>query len=240
MSVTSFIYWYGRWHSSSTSCMWQPGWISRESWWVKEKKERKKEKNRRRKWQSTLVFLPGRYHGQKSLEGCSPWVHMTEHTRMRGVEEEGLVAINRGRTKRKKKKGYILCNFISIQYSWNCKIVEIEDQLPIRGCWDLRRSWKGSRCGYELATWGILQWWRCYRSWLYQCHYPGCDCTPQFFKMLPFFKLGYSCFTYNALFSAVQGSESAMCIHIHMSLTGPPSQPFRSSQSMELSSRGLQ
>ena len=64
--------------------------------------KKKKRKNRRRKWQSTLVFLPGRYHGQKSREGCSPWGHMTEHTHMRGVEEEGLVAINRGRSKKKR------------------------------------------------------------------------------------------------------------------------------------------
>ena len=27
----------------------------------------------RRKWQPTPVFLPGEYHGQKSLVGCSPW-----------------------------------------------------------------------------------------------------------------------------------------------------------------------
>ena len=27
----------------------------------------------RRKWQSTLVFLPGTSHGQRSLEGYSPW-----------------------------------------------------------------------------------------------------------------------------------------------------------------------
>ena len=26
----------------------------------------------RRKWQSTLVFLPGEYHGQRSLVGYSP------------------------------------------------------------------------------------------------------------------------------------------------------------------------
>ena len=92
-------------------------------------------------------------------------------------------------------------------------------------------------CGYELATWGILQRWRHSISWLYQCQYPGCDCTPQFCKMLSFFKLGCSCFTYSLLVSAVQGSESAMCIHI--SLLGPPSQPFRSSQSTELSSLGF-
>ena len=29
--------------------------------------------NRRRKWQPTLVFLPGESHGQRSLVGCSPW-----------------------------------------------------------------------------------------------------------------------------------------------------------------------
>jgi len=37
----------------------------------------------RRKWQPTPVFLPGRYHGQRSLVGCSPWdckeLDMTEH-----------------------------------------------------------------------------------------------------------------------------------------------------------------
>jgi len=27
----------------------------------------------RRKWQPTPVFLPGKFHGQKSLEGYSPW-----------------------------------------------------------------------------------------------------------------------------------------------------------------------
>ena len=27
----------------------------------------------RRKWQPTPVFLPGKSHGRRSLEGCSPW-----------------------------------------------------------------------------------------------------------------------------------------------------------------------
>ena len=26
-----------------------------------------------RKWQPMSVFLPGKYHGQRSLVGCSPW-----------------------------------------------------------------------------------------------------------------------------------------------------------------------
>ena len=36
-----------------------------------------------RKWQPTPVFLPGKFHGQRSLAGCIPWGHkesgMTEH-----------------------------------------------------------------------------------------------------------------------------------------------------------------
>ena len=38
------------------------------------------------KWQPTAVFLPGKFHGQRSLTGYSPWGHresdMTELTRM--------------------------------------------------------------------------------------------------------------------------------------------------------------
>ena len=29
----------------------------------------------RRKWQTTLVFLSGKFHGQRSLVGYSPWGH---------------------------------------------------------------------------------------------------------------------------------------------------------------------
>ena len=36
----------------------------------------------RREWLPAPVFWPGKFHGQKSLEGCSPWgrkeVDMTE------------------------------------------------------------------------------------------------------------------------------------------------------------------
>jgi len=36
-----------------------------------------------RKWPHTLVFLPGKFHGQRSLAGYSPWsckeLDMTEH-----------------------------------------------------------------------------------------------------------------------------------------------------------------
>ena len=37
-----------------------------------------------RKWQPTPLFLPGKFHGQKSLGAYSPWGHkesdMTEHS----------------------------------------------------------------------------------------------------------------------------------------------------------------
>ena len=31
--------------------------------------------NRRRQWHPTPVLLPGKSHGRRSLEGCSPWGH---------------------------------------------------------------------------------------------------------------------------------------------------------------------
>ena len=31
-------------------------------------------------WQPTPVFLPGEFHGQKSLVGCSPWGHKGSDT----------------------------------------------------------------------------------------------------------------------------------------------------------------
>ena len=33
-----------------------------------------------RKWQPTPVFLPGKFHGQRSLVGYSPWNHKESHT----------------------------------------------------------------------------------------------------------------------------------------------------------------
>ena len=48
----------------------------------------------RRKWQPTLVFLPGKFHGQWSLVGYSPWVHqeldMTEWLHMYTLSKFGV------------------------------------------------------------------------------------------------------------------------------------------------------
>ena len=35
-------------------------------------------KQRRREWQPTPVFLPGKFHGQRSLVGYSPWGHKSQ------------------------------------------------------------------------------------------------------------------------------------------------------------------
>ena len=37
-------------------------------------------KQRRRQWHPTPVLLPGNSHGQRSLEGCSPWGHWGSDT----------------------------------------------------------------------------------------------------------------------------------------------------------------
>ena len=34
----------------------------------------------RREWQPTLALLPGRFHGQRSLAGYSPWSHKKSST----------------------------------------------------------------------------------------------------------------------------------------------------------------
>ena len=35
---------------------------------------------RKRQWQPTPVFLPGKFHGQRSLAGYSPWSHKESNT----------------------------------------------------------------------------------------------------------------------------------------------------------------
>ena len=37
----------------------------------------------RRKWQPTPLFLPGEFHGQRSLAGCCPWGHKEQNMTLR-------------------------------------------------------------------------------------------------------------------------------------------------------------
>ena len=58
----SFPWWLSQWRVC-LQC-WRPGfypWFGKIPW--------------RRKWQPTPVFLPGEFHGQRSLVGYSPWDH---------------------------------------------------------------------------------------------------------------------------------------------------------------------
>ena len=46
----------------------------------------------RRKWQPTAVFMPGKFHGQRSLEGYSPWGHrVSDTTEQLNTHKETLI-----------------------------------------------------------------------------------------------------------------------------------------------------
>ena len=60
--------WSFRWHSIHLQCR-RPGfdpWIGKIPW--------------RRDWLPTPIFLPGEFHGQRSLVGYSPWGHKESDT----------------------------------------------------------------------------------------------------------------------------------------------------------------
>ena len=61
----------------------------------------------RRKWQPTLVFLPGESHGKKNLKGYSPWgrkeLGMTEATQHVSTP---FINVYKNQTKEKKKAKY--------------------------------------------------------------------------------------------------------------------------------------
>ena len=45
----------------------------------------------RRKWQPTPVFLPGEFHGQRTLMGYSPWVNKELYTTKRLTLQHNIV-----------------------------------------------------------------------------------------------------------------------------------------------------
>ena len=49
----------------------------------------------RRKWQPIPVFLPGKFYGQRSLVGCSPWGHKVSDTTEQLSMHEKRVKKNR-------------------------------------------------------------------------------------------------------------------------------------------------
>ena len=48
--------------------------------WVSGKELKDEEINSWRKWQPTPIFLPGEFHGERSLVGSSPWGHKESDT----------------------------------------------------------------------------------------------------------------------------------------------------------------
>ena len=45
---------------------------------------------RLREWLPTLIFLPGKFHGQKSLVGYSPWGHKQSDTTEQLTHTQGM------------------------------------------------------------------------------------------------------------------------------------------------------
>ena len=45
----------------------------------------------RRKWQPAPVFLPGKSHGQRSIEGYSPWGHRVDYSQATKQQQEKLL-----------------------------------------------------------------------------------------------------------------------------------------------------
>ena len=61
----------------------------------------------RRKWQPT--FLPGKFHGQRSLVGCSPWGHKESDT----TEQLHFLSFSDVKSSFKLRKGH----FSTVQFS---------------------------------------------------------------------------------------------------------------------------
>ena len=76
-------------------------WVAKISW--------------RRKWQPTSVFLPGEFHGQRSLVGYGPWGHKVGHDL--ATQQQAWKAVT---------KGYLLHDFILIWHSGKDKMTGTE------------------------------------------------------------------------------------------------------------------
>ena len=73
--ISIFDCWYIHWRASLVAQMVQNLPATQEirfDPWVRKM-------SRRRAWQPTPLFLPGEFHGQRSLAGCSPWDHSVGH-----------------------------------------------------------------------------------------------------------------------------------------------------------------
>ena len=58
----------------------------------------------RRKWQPTLVSVPGKFHGQRSLVGYSPWDCERVGHNLATEQQEQHIYIERERERKKERK----------------------------------------------------------------------------------------------------------------------------------------
>ena len=84
----------------------------------------------RRKWQPTPVFLPEKSHGQRSLEGYSPWGHKVGHD---WATTHMDLASPRKCKKKKKKMGLAILNqkqkHVLIENSYFLQLTETNKNL---------------------------------------------------------------------------------------------------------------
>ena len=64
---------------------------------------------RRRKWQPAPVFLPGEFHGQRSLAGCSPWGRTESDTTEATWQQAAIVKEKETQLHVLIQKGFNMC-----------------------------------------------------------------------------------------------------------------------------------
>ena len=72
----------------------------------------------RRKWQPILVFLPEKFHGQRSLADYSSWVELQSQTRLSNWAHSGLLRELKELLKLSHKKPFFGRSFLDIITRW--------------------------------------------------------------------------------------------------------------------------
>ena len=105
----------------------------------------------RRKWQPTLVFLPGKFHGQRSLVGYSPWGHRVGQD---WATKQEFIAVGNGNWHSHPGKGHdslfkkSSTHPGSLAYCspWCRKESDTTEQLNNKNKFLIAPNWRQSRC----------------------------------------------------------------------------------------------
>ena len=91
----------------------------------------------RKKWQPTLVLLPGKFHGWKSLVGCSPWgckeSDTTERFHFHLNGDIGCPTL-------KLPSAFLLCSQSSVSLLQPRKLLSVSPQALPRSLWPIFSS----------------------------------------------------------------------------------------------------